>query len=44
MPNPPKKPKKEDSESEEDKNFDEPLAANNEFSMEEDEFQESNPI
>ena len=44
MPNPPKKPKKEDSESEEDKNFDEPLAANNEFSMEEDETQESYPV
>ena len=44
MPNPPKNAKKEDSESEEDKNSDEPLAANNEFSMEEDETQESYPV
>ena len=41
MPNP---PKKEDSESEEDKNFDEPLAAVNEFSMEEDGSQENYPV
>ena len=44
MPNPPKNAKKEDSESEEDKNFDEPLAAVNEFSMEEHESQESYPV
>ena len=44
MPNPPKNAKKEDSESVEDKNPDEPLAANNEFSMEEDESQESYPV